>query len=95
VEQLRPTTNVRIPERVLEGDFSGWLRAAMETRAISQRMLAARSGVHHSTISRLLTGVREPTLATAIALIEVLDRPSLSLVQTDQHEERLPGRRTS
>jgi transcriptional regulator with XRE-family HTH domain len=37
----------------------------MKARKITQRQLAALSGVDHSTISRLVRGERAPTLATA------------------------------
>ena len=37
-------------------------------------MLAALSGVNHSTISRVLAGNREPTLSTVLRLIRVLNR---------------------
>jgi transcriptional regulator with XRE-family HTH domain len=53
-------------------DFSEWLRAQLETRRISQRQLAFRSGVNHSTISRLLRGDRIPSLRTATKLTSSL-----------------------
>lgn len=39
---------------------------------MSQRELARRTGLHHSTVSRLLRGA-VPTLATVLALQEALD----------------------
>jgi transcriptional regulator with XRE-family HTH domain len=69
------TGGVRIPARMLEGDFAGWLRGAMAARGMSQRMVATLSGIDHSTVSRLLTGERQPSLGTALALIRVLERP--------------------
>jgi transcriptional regulator with XRE-family HTH domain len=48
--------------------FAGWLRRELEVRRISQRVLASRCGVDHSTISRLLTSSRAPSLATAMKL---------------------------
>ncbi len=48
--------------------FYEWLRTAMLTRRMSQRHLAARSGVDHSTISRLLLGGSTPSLDTATRL---------------------------
>lgn len=53
-------------------DFRGWLTRALADSHWSQRELGARSGVDHSTISRLLRGDREPTLATALKIVEVL-----------------------
>jgi plasmid maintenance system antidote protein VapI len=63
---------VRLPDRVLNGDFAGWLRDSMHARRISTRMLAMRVGVHHTTISRLLHDKRDPQLSTVIALVRVL-----------------------
>jgi transcriptional regulator with XRE-family HTH domain len=48
--------------------FSAWLARWLAYRRISQRSLAARSGVNHATISRILAGRSEPSLATALAL---------------------------
>ena len=62
-----------LPSRITEGDFGGWLRDAMADRQISQRALAMRTGLDHSTISRLLAPVpRVPSLSTAIAIVRVL-----------------------
>jgi transcriptional regulator with XRE-family HTH domain len=65
-------TDFQIPARILAGDFAGWLREAMATRRMSNRGLAARTGINHSTISRLTQGEREPSLATAVAILKVL-----------------------
>jgi transcriptional regulator with XRE-family HTH domain len=48
------------------------VRTGLEERGISQRQLAHRSGVHHSTICRLLKGDRRPTHQTAVRLTRVL-----------------------
>jgi DNA-binding XRE family transcriptional regulator len=62
-----------VPRAWLEGHFADWLRDRMGERGMTQRMLAVRSGVSHSTISRLLDDDdRQPTLATALALLRVL-----------------------
>jgi transcriptional regulator with XRE-family HTH domain len=68
-----------IPRRILDGDFAGWLRDAMAARNMSQRMLAHRAGISHSTVYRLAMGEAVPTLATAVAVIRVLERPALRL----------------
>lgn len=65
---------MELPEQIVAGDVAGWLRAEMERRRITQRALGYRSGLNHSTISRLLRGDREPTLATVIAVVRVLNR---------------------
>jgi transcriptional regulator with XRE-family HTH domain len=51
----------------------------MTERGVTQRMVALRSGVNHSTISRLLDEVRQPTLATAMALLHVLSEEPVRL----------------
>lgn len=73
-----------LPRRISDGDFNGWLRDAMAERGLSQRALAMRTGISHSTISRLITGDRIPSLSTAIAIVKVLGprpwtfRPAIS-----------------
>jgi gp16 family phage-associated protein len=46
-------------------EFSAWLNRRLAARGISQRQLARRAGVDHSTISRILNGSREPRRGTA------------------------------
>lgn len=48
--------------------FSEWLRAQLKAKKMSQRQLSQRSGVDHSTISRLICGDRMPLLGTATKL---------------------------
>jgi transcriptional regulator with XRE-family HTH domain len=50
---------------------------------MSQRQLAERSGVDHSTISRLVRGHRVPSLETATKLMRALDEfgPSPALAE--------------
>jgi len=48
--------------------FTEWLRTQLKVKRMSQRQLAASSGVDHSTISRLVSGDRIPTLETATKL---------------------------
>ena len=48
--------------------FSEWLRAQMKAKRMSQRHLQLRSGVDHTTISRLLRGEHAPSLETATKL---------------------------
>lgn len=70
-----------IPPRIIAGDFAGWLREAMAARRVSARMVGMRTGINHSTITRVLQGDRDPTLSTVVALLrffggEPLDRPA-------------------
>ena len=60
-----------LPSRIINGDFSGWLRDEMAQRRITQRALAMRTGIDHSSISRLLARDRIPSLSTAIAIVKV------------------------
>jgi transcriptional regulator with XRE-family HTH domain len=48
--------------------FNAWLRGQLKVRRMSQRQLAQRAGVNHSTISRLVRGNRAPSLGTALKL---------------------------
>jgi transcriptional regulator with XRE-family HTH domain len=48
--------------------FNQWLRGQLRARRMSQRQLAAQTGVNHSTISRLVRGTRTPSLETATRL---------------------------
>jgi transcriptional regulator with XRE-family HTH domain len=49
------------------------MEACRRSARLSQRQLAMRAGVHHSTISRLVRHRRTPSLATAVRLAQVLD----------------------
>lgn len=53
-------------------DFPAWLAAELLRRRMSQRVLALRCGIDHSTISRVVSGERAPLLVTARALLEGL-----------------------
>jgi transcriptional regulator with XRE-family HTH domain len=61
--------------RKVEG-FHRWLQDQLKARNMSQRQLAQRSGVDHSSISRLVRGDRLPSLHTAMRLARGID-PSL------------------
>jgi transcriptional regulator with XRE-family HTH domain len=50
------------------GAFNDWLQLQLQARKLSQRQLAQKSGVDHSTISRLISGDRVPSLRTAAML---------------------------
>jgi transcriptional regulator with XRE-family HTH domain len=50
--------------------FAEWLQTQLRARRMSQRQLADRSGVDHSTISRLTRSERVPSLDTATKLAE-------------------------
>jgi transcriptional regulator with XRE-family HTH domain len=48
--------------------FNRWLEVHLKARRLTQRQLAHKSGVDHSTISRLMRGERIPSLRTATLL---------------------------
>lgn len=73
---------LRVPPRVADGDFAGWLRDAMAHRGMTLRMLAMRADVDHSTISRIVSDGRDPHLSTALALIKVLEGQPLTLTSS-------------
>jgi len=50
---------------------------------MSQRQLAHRAGVHHSTISRLLRGGRHPAFQTVLQLQAALESPAPILALAD------------
>jgi plasmid maintenance system antidote protein VapI len=50
--------------------FAEYLTSRM--RGHSLREVARESGVHYTTISRLLSGAREPSLQTALRLLKAL-----------------------
>ena len=52
--------------------FAEWLQTQLRARRMSQRLLADRSGVDHSTISRLMRSERVPSLRTATKLARIL-----------------------
>lgn len=64
--------SLTLPPRVLSGDFAGWLRDQMAARRMTPRMLAVRAGLDHTTIYRLAVRQRQPSLASAVAIIRAL-----------------------
>jgi transcriptional regulator with XRE-family HTH domain len=69
---IEAQTHSRRPDRE-STPFADWLDGRLRTARISQRQLAMRAGVHHSTISRLVRQRRTPSFATAVRLAQVLD----------------------
>jgi transcriptional regulator with XRE-family HTH domain len=55
--------------------FTQWLQLQLRARKLTQRQLAQKSGVDHSTISRLMRGDRTPSLRTATLLARGLGFP--------------------
>jgi hypothetical protein len=65
--------DIRIPARIVEGDFRGWLRDAMNAKHMSPRMVGRQTGMDPTAVARLLYGGRQPTLMTLMALINLFD----------------------
>jgi transcriptional regulator with XRE-family HTH domain len=61
------------PTRIRTHTFHEWLQLQLKARHLTQRQLAQKSGVDHSTISRLVRGDRVPSLRTAGLLARSLD----------------------
>jgi DNA-binding XRE family transcriptional regulator len=55
--------------------FAIWLSHQLRRLRLTQRELARRSGVAHSTISRILLGQRQPSWATLQRLALVVGNP--------------------
>lgn len=55
--------------------FNRWLKEQLRARKLTQRQLAQKSGVDHSTVSRLVRGERVPSLRTAALLAGGLGLP--------------------
>lgn len=55
--------------------YGEWLGMQLEQRQISQRAVAMRAGVDHSTLSRLLRNARTPSLRTMSRLATVVGWP--------------------
>ncbi|HEX5149396.1 MAG TPA: helix-turn-helix transcriptional regulator [Candidatus Limnocylindrales bacterium] len=72
-------------------DFNEWLQSALKARRMSQRQLAQRSGVDHSSISRLISGNRVPSLRTAMRIAQGVD-PGDSDIDGLAHEAARTGR---
>jgi transcriptional regulator with XRE-family HTH domain len=56
------------------GAFNEWLEVQLKARKLTQRQLAQKSGVDHSTISRLMRGDRTPSLRTVTLLLRGLGK---------------------
>jgi transcriptional regulator with XRE-family HTH domain len=75
--EMDPTSGLRT--------FNEWLQVQLKARKLSQRQLAQRSGVDHSTISRLMRGHRIPSLRTATLLADGLGGPQYQRRLDDEY----------
>ena len=68
--------------------FNRWLEVQLKARRLTQRQLAHKSGVDHSTISRLMRGERTPSLRTAALLARGLGvTGGLDWLEPRSHDE--------
>jgi hypothetical protein len=77
--------------------FAVWLSRQLRRHHISQRELARRGGLDHSTVSRILVGARAPSWSTVQRIAHVVGFPPpnvlLGALRTDWIPgEELPGR---
>lgn len=75
------TIGVRLGVVSRSTEFATWLATQIQARRISQRQLAERSGVAHSTVSRILAGGRVPSLTTANRLARALGHESVHALE--------------
>lgn len=77
-----PTTSTSTPATPASafdpGAFAEWLTEQLRIKRVTQRQLAERAGVDHSTISRLMRGDRIPSMRTADRLARGLREPLFS-----------------
>jgi transcriptional regulator with XRE-family HTH domain len=59
-------------EKIVESQFAEWLKQTREGRGLSGNMLAERSGVDQSTVSKLENGQRDPSPKMIDALAAAL-----------------------
>jgi DNA-binding XRE family transcriptional regulator len=59
----------------LDLSFAVWLSRQLRRQRISQRELARRGGLDHSTISRILMGARAPSWSTMQRIAQVVGFP--------------------
>ena len=53
--------------------FSAYLRHYMDERGMNQRQLAEAAGLKEATVSRYLSGAREPKISTLLDICAVLN----------------------
>lgn len=78
----------------LDLSFAVWLSRQLRRQRISQRELARRGGLDHSTISRILVGARAPSWSTMQRIAQVVGFPPpnvlLGAFRTRPPGEELP-----
>ena len=74
-QTTRPNVDSEMGSTTSSRAFNQWLQVQLRARKLTQRQLAQKSGVDHSTISRLMSGNRVPSLLTATRIAHGLGMP--------------------
>src|SRR5215831_4928698 len=64
----------------------GRLRAIREARGLTQRDLARRTGISHTTIAKIERGDISPTIATLQKIVAGLNLPVTALIAAEEDE---------
>jgi DNA-binding XRE family transcriptional regulator len=75
----------------LDLSFAVWLSRQLRRRRISQRELARRGGLDHSTISRILLGARAPSWNTVQRIARVVGFPPPNVLLGGLRMNSIPG----
>jgi DNA-binding XRE family transcriptional regulator len=75
----------------LDLSFAVWLSRQLRRRRISQRELARRGGLDHSTISRILLGARAPSWSTVQRIAHVVGFPPPNVLLGGLRMDSSPG----
>jgi DNA-binding XRE family transcriptional regulator len=73
--------------------FAVWLSRQLRRHHISQRELARRGGLDHSTVSRILVGSRAPSWSTVQRIAHVVGFPPPNVLLGALRTEWIPGER--
>jgi hypothetical protein len=71
--------------------FAVWLSRQLRRQRISQRELARRGGLDHSTISRILVGARAPSWSTVQRIAKVVGFPPPNVLLGGLRSDWIPG----
>jgi DNA-binding XRE family transcriptional regulator len=78
-----------LPPR-LDLSFAIWLSRQLRRQRMSQRELARRGGLDHSTISRILVGARAPSWSTVQRIAQVVGFPPPNVLLGGSHTHSIP-----
>ena len=84
-------TQATVLPRTLDLSFAVWLSRQLRRQRISQRELARRGGLDHSTISRILVGARAPSWSTVQRIAQVVGFPPPNVPLGGLRSDWTPG----